>query len=181
MGLLDRTQSDVAPEWPQASGCRGGAATSAQVAPHFGCTLCSLAASDTGNAFERIATAARTARHHTKDDDHDAVDELPLLGYLLESGSDRIGGLDFQESAAEYVPRTRDHNASLEDPLSAADDIAAGRPVPLAMDNAILHGTSIRGARPKALINDGEDQLIAKFSTTTDSYPMARTWPSPRT
>lgn len=115
-----------------------------------------------------------TARHHTKDDDLDAVDELPLLRYLLESGSDRIGGLDFQESATEYVPRTRDHNASLADLLSAADDIAAGRPVPLAIDTAILHGTSIGGARPKALIDDGEDHLIAKFSTTTDSYPMVK-------
>src|SRR5579864_6544564 len=31
--------------------------------------------------------------------------ELDELTYLLESGSDRIGALDFQLSATEYVPR----------------------------------------------------------------------------
>jgi serine/threonine-protein kinase HipA len=30
--------------------------------------------------------------------------ELDELSYLLESGSDRIGALDFQRSPAEYVP-----------------------------------------------------------------------------
>ncbi|HET9592121.1 MAG TPA: hypothetical protein VFP17_04325, partial [Solirubrobacterales bacterium] len=31
--------------------------------------------------------------------------ELGPLTYLLESGCDRVGALDFQESATEYVPR----------------------------------------------------------------------------
>ena len=35
----------------------------------------------------------------------DAGNQLNELTFLLESGSDRIGALDFQESATEYVPR----------------------------------------------------------------------------
>ena len=33
-----------------------------------------------------------------------ALVELDELSYLLDSGSDRIGALDFQQSATEYVP-----------------------------------------------------------------------------
>jgi serine/threonine-protein kinase HipA len=41
----------------------------------------------------------------------DALDtaDLNLLAYLLESGSDRIGALDFQASAAEYLARSAGH------------------------------------------------------------------------
>ncbi|MFC0268086.1 hypothetical protein [Kushneria aurantia] len=31
--------------------------------------------------------------------------DITELGYLLESGSDRIGALDFQHSATEYLSR----------------------------------------------------------------------------
>jgi serine/threonine-protein kinase HipA len=47
------------------------------------------------------------------------VGELSLLTYLLESGSDRIGALDFQASASEYVPRTAS-SATLEQLMAAA-------------------------------------------------------------
>ena len=40
--------------------------------------------------------------------------DISLLTYLLESGSDRTGNLDFQASATEYVPRVRDQ-ATLEE------------------------------------------------------------------
>ena len=51
-----------------------------------------------------------------------------MLTYLLESGSDRIGGLDFQVSATEYVPRAIS-SATLEQLMAAAADIEAGRRV----------------------------------------------------
>ncbi len=38
----------------------------------------------------------------------------------------------------------------------------------------MLRGTSIGGARPKALVDDGERRLIAKFSSTTDPYPVVQ-------
>ena len=46
--------------------------------------------------------------------------ELSELAYLLESGSDRIGALDFQLSPAEYVPRLAS-NATLEELLASAE------------------------------------------------------------
>lgn len=102
------------------------------------------------------------------------TDELRLLTYLLESGSDRIGALDFQASATEYVPRTFEHQATLSELLSAADRIQAGEVLPPALAEAMLRGTSIGGARPKALVEDGDRKMIAKFSSTTDPYPVVK-------
>src|SRR5450756_872716 len=70
------------------------------------------------------------------------VGELSSLTYLLESGSDRIGGLDFQGSASEYVPRTNS-SATLEQLMAAAADIEAGRILPLPLAEALTRGTSI--------------------------------------
>ncbi len=100
--------------------------------------------------------------------------ELDELTYLLESGSDRIGALDFQHSATEYIPR-HGHNASLDQLLEAADLIQSGESVPEPLLQAIQHGTSVGGARPKALIDDKDgSKWIAKFSTSTDIYNIVK-------
>lgn len=95
------------------------------------------------------------------------------LDYLLLSGSDRIGALDFQSSGTEYTPRTS-HNAQLQDLLAAADIIDKRQPLPPELDIALLHGTSVGGARPKALIRDGQHSYIAKFSASTDHYDIVK-------
>lgn len=100
--------------------------------------------------------------------------DLDPLTYFIESGSDRIGALDFQRSATRYKPRLADHTVGLAQLMSAADDLEAGRPLPPALANALLRGTSIGGARPKALIEDGDRRMVAKFSSTTDTYPVVR-------
>ena len=46
------------------------------------------------------------------------AEQLDELTYLLESGSDRIGALDFQRSATTYVPR-KTENATLEQLVEA--------------------------------------------------------------
>ncbi|MGD0454388.1 MAG: type II toxin-antitoxin system HipA family toxin [Solirubrobacteraceae bacterium] len=104
-----------------------------------------------------------------------AVDttDLSLLTYLLESGSDRIGALDFQTSASEYVAR-RSANATLAELAESAQRVEQGIPLSPALDQALLHGTSVGGARPKALLSDGARRLIAKFSSTTDTYPVVK-------
>lgn len=99
--------------------------------------------------------------------------EITELTYLLESGSDRIGALDFQESATEYIPRLK-AEASYEELLEAADRIEKGVPLTPALDQALNHGTSIGGARPKALIDNGDTKLIAKFSSSTDLYSVVK-------
>jgi len=99
--------------------------------------------------------------------------EFGDITYLLESGSDRIGALDFQESASEYVPREVAH-ATLDDLATASELIETGQRLSPDLDAALLRGTSIGGARPKALIDDGGRKLIAKFSSSTDTYPVVQ-------
>lgn len=95
------------------------------------------------------------------------------LTYLLESGSDRIGALDFQLSATEYVPRFT-KNATLDELLESAERVEKGVPLTPDLDQALQHGTSIGGARPKALIEDGKQKFIAKFSSSTDLYSVVK-------
>ncbi|MGV1048589.1 MAG: type II toxin-antitoxin system HipA family toxin [Solirubrobacterales bacterium] len=99
--------------------------------------------------------------------------DLSLITYLLESGSDRIGALDFQASASEYVPRSTGH-ATLTELAESAARVEAGVPLSPELDQALLHGSSVGGARPKALLDDGGRRLIAKFSSTTDTFPIVK-------
>ena len=99
--------------------------------------------------------------------------EFGDLTYLLESGSNRIGALDFQNSATTYEPRTVS-SVTLNDLVSASQLIESGQPLNAELAAALLRGTSIGGARPKALVDDGERVLIAKFSSTTDTYPVVQ-------
>ena len=108
-----------------------------------------------------------------KDNEAGNTTRLDELTYLLESGSDRIGALDFQQSTTEYVPRTA-VNAPLEELLAAADRVEKGVPLTPELEQALHHGTSIGGARPKALIEDGNKKYIAKFSSSTDLYSVVK-------
>ena len=101
------------------------------------------------------------------------TDELDELTYLLESGSDRIGALDFQQSPTEYVPRSA-ANATLRELLQSAEHIEQGIPLTPELDLALLHGSSIGGARPKALIEDGDVKYIAKFPSQSDVYNVIK-------
>ena len=95
--------------------------------------------------------------------------ELGLLTYLLAAGSDRIGALDFQSSATTYTARSA--AATLEELIAAADGVQAGDDLPEELDQALLQGSSVGGARPKALLDDNGRPLIAKFSSPTDAFP----------
>jgi serine/threonine-protein kinase HipA len=99
-------------------------------------------------------------------------DDLTELTYLLESGSDRIGAIDFQASPEEYIPRTS--KATLAEMQEAAQRLEEGVPFSSEFEMALLHGSSVGGARPKALLKDGARMLIAKFSSTTDIYPVVK-------
>ena len=99
--------------------------------------------------------------------------ELSEMTYLLESGSDRIGALDFQRSPTEYVPRSAT-NATLEELLESAERVEKGVSLTPELDHALFHGSSIGGARPKALIEDRDKKYIAKFSSTTDLYSVVK-------
>ncbi|MEK4031901.1 HipA domain-containing protein [Methylocystis sp. IM3] len=101
------------------------------------------------------------------------VASLDELTYLLESGSDRIGALDFQASATRYVAREA-APASLDELATATASIEAGIPLTPELDQALLHGTSIGGARPKAMIASGDRKYVAKFSSQSDLYSVVK-------
>jgi serine/threonine-protein kinase HipA len=98
--------------------------------------------------------------------------ELDTLTYLLESGSNRIGGLDFQGISDVYEPRLVGYTlAELHD---AAQDLLAGKLSP-DLAQALAYGTAIGGARPKVIIGDeDESEWVAKFSLSTDLYPVVK-------
>jgi serine/threonine-protein kinase HipA len=100
-------------------------------------------------------------------------EELDELTYLLESGSDRIGALDFQLSATKYIPRMSDQ-ATLDELLRSAERVEKGMPLQPDLDKALQHGSSLGGARPKALITTDDRKFIAKFSTSTDLYNVVK-------
>ena len=99
------------------------------------------------------------------------------MTFMIRSGSDRIGAIDFQESADTFTPRVS-AEATLAELQSFADRIEAGQDVPEVLDRVILHGSSIGGARPKALITDKRSdqprKLIAKFSAANDVFAMVK-------
>lgn len=90
--------------------------------------------------------------------------------YLLESDSNRLGAIDFQRGTDEYV--ARQENATLDELQEAAALVEAGEPLPSDLGSALLAGTAIGGARPKALLRDGTTQYIAKFSTSDDTLDV---------
>lgn len=99
--------------------------------------------------------------------------ELDEFTYLLESGSDRIGALDFQHSATDYEPRLQS-NVNLVELLEAAERVEKGLPLMKELDQALYHGSSIGGARPKALIESNEKKYIAKFPSSADVFNILK-------
>ncbi len=122
------------------------------------------------DAWGRRVIINRTLGLRGKDAEKTELDELT---YLLESGSDRIGALDFQLSPSAYVPRQR-KNATLEELIQSAERVEKGVPLSPDLDQALQHGTSLGGARPKALIEDGDRKFIAKFSASNDLYNIVK-------
>lgn len=88
--------------------------------------------------------------------------------YMLESGSNRFGAIDFHTSPTAYRPRAEE--STLDELHMAARQFDRGGVLSPALVQALIHGTSIGGARPKVLITDGDGgQWIAKLSSTSDT------------
>ena len=99
--------------------------------------------------------------------------ELDEITYMLQSGSDRIGALDFQLSPTNYVAR-ESSNTPLDILQSSADMVERGLPLTPALAEVLQHGTAIGGARPKTLIEDANKKYVAKFSSSTDTYSVVK-------
>ena len=99
--------------------------------------------------------------------------QLNELTYLLESGSDRIGALDFQASPSEYVPRLS-ATVSLDELLESTERVEKGVLLTPEFDQALFHGSAIGGARPKSLIEEENKKYIAKFSSSSDLFSVVK-------
>ncbi|MEH6587686.1 MAG: HipA domain-containing protein [Halioglobus sp.] len=121
------------------------------------------------------AWGRRVIINHVTGETGDRINQTELgeLAYLLLSGSDRIGALDFQGSSQSY--QSRDPRAATLDELqSASERVDQGIPLSPELDQAINHGSSIGGARPKANITSKGRKFIAKFSGSTDTYSVVK-------
>jgi serine/threonine-protein kinase HipA len=140
------------------------------IAPGAGLAIAGCLRDGAPDAWGRRVILNRLLGLHGREADIGALDELT---YLLHSGSDRIGALDFQASPLDYQPRAA-KAANLEELLGAAERVEKGLPLTLELDEAFFHGSSLGGARPKAMIEDGDRKLIAKFSSSTDPYNVVK-------
>lgn len=99
--------------------------------------------------------------------------ELDELTFMLQSGSDRIGALDFQSSPEDYIPREA-NNETLERLLGSAERVEQGLTLAPDLADALQHGSTIGGAMPKVLIQDEKTRYIAKFSSANDAYSIVK-------
>lgn len=106
--------------------------------------------------------------------------ELGELDYLLESPDDRSGALGFGLGKVPPAPR-RSFNQTLD--LAKlqviADAILNEEVLPPGaatgqIEDLLLIGTSMGGARPKAVVEDDEGLWLAKFNRSDDRWNHAR-------
>jgi serine/threonine-protein kinase HipA len=92
---------------------------------------------------------------------------LSEIDYMLSSSSNRFGALDFQVSRENYLPR--DDSATLDELHKAALILDEGGELSPGLDAALMHGTSLGGARPKATLTDSDgSEWLAKFASSDD-------------
>lgn len=108
--------------------------------------------------------------------------QMSQFDYLLRAPDDRAGALGFGLSTEPPFPENRfNRTLDLERLQQAADALIDGNPelagsaAEEAEDLLMLGGTSMGGARPKAVVEDDDALWIAKFARTDDSYNQPRT------
>jgi serine/threonine-protein kinase HipA len=107
------------------------------------------------------------------------IPQLGELDYLLNSADDRAGALGFGLGREPPAPR-RKFNKTLElaklqeiaGALMRDEDVKAEEAAQVA--DLMLIGTSMGGARPKAVVEDGEGLWVAKFNRPDDRWNNTR-------
>ncbi len=96
--------------------------------------------------------------------------EVHPFEYLRESGSDRIGALDYSDSPVwEQRGGTE---ATLDQLQAAASLIEAGELLEPELAAALNQATASGGMRPKAFISGNGRSFIAKLSSRSDQRPV---------
>lgn len=111
---------------------------------------------------------------------HAGTAHLGEIDYLLYAPDDRAGALSFGLGQEPPAPRrTFNQTIALEKLQIIADAIIRDEDLPESADapqieELLLAGTSMGGARPKAVIEDGEGLWLAKFNSPDDRWNCAR-------
>lgn len=111
---------------------------------------------------------------------HSGLAQLGELDYLLQSPDDRAGALGFGLNQEPPAPRRQfNRTMDLEQLQTLADAIIADEDLPESREaeqaQALLFaGTSMGGARPKAVVEDGDNLWVAKFNRPDDRWNHAR-------
>ncbi|TIT93456.1 MAG: type II toxin-antitoxin system HipA family toxin, partial [Mesorhizobium sp.] len=105
--------------------------------------------------------------------------ELDDLGYLLRSPDDRAGALGFGLGATPPAPKYAfNKTLRLKELMEAADAIIADKDADpelvRRLEQLNLAGTSMGGARPKAVVEDDQGLWIAKFPRHDDRFDIPR-------
>jgi serine/threonine-protein kinase HipA len=105
---------------------------------------------------------------------------LGELDYLLESPDDRTGALGFGLGQQPPAPK-RNFNKTLElgklQQIAAAlvrDELSETDAEAIQVQDLMLLGTSMGGARPKAVVEDDEGLWVAKFNRPDDRWNYVR-------
>jgi serine/threonine-protein kinase HipA len=110
---------------------------------------------------------------------HARIPKLGELDYLLESPDDRAGALGFGRKVSPPAPLRKFNQTldlvHLQETAEALirDEIPSDPNAPQVQDLLLL-GTSMGGARPKAVIQDQGDLWIAKFARPDDRWNYER-------
>jgi len=105
---------------------------------------------------------------------------LTELDYLLESPDDRAGALGFGLNSAPPAPKRKfNQTIDLAKLQAAADAIVKDEDLPAdtpkeQISELLLIGTSMGGARPKAVVEDDDALWVAKFNRADDKWNTAR-------
>ena len=74
----------------------------------------------------------------------------------------------------KQLRHTNVNNVSMEKLIASAERVEQGIPLIPELDQALFHGSSIGGARPKAIVEEGGKKYVAKFSSSTDLYSVVK-------
>jgi len=110
---------------------------------------------------------------------HAGKAQLGELDYLLESPDDRAGALGFGLNKVPPAPQRKfNKTLDLEKLQSLADALIKDElpkdPDAAQVQDLILLGTSMGGARPKAVVQDNDGLWIAKFNRPEDRWDNTR-------
>lgn len=112
---------------------------------------------------------------------HVNATDLLEIDYLLQSPDDRAGALGFGLNVEPPAPK-REFNQTVDlaklqamaDVVLADEERTPNDPIAAQVEELLLIGTSMGGARPKAVVESDGALWVAKFNCATDRWNNAR-------